>query len=132
MAPRLVEFDIDEAVEFILNDSISLSKRAIKLYELQLALITCQRPPPSKKGAGGRRGPLPRRGNHFTLWVKSGYLACARTYACMQLLEHLEFAKNGQPEVSEALTTRARGRKDRRKMGPFSSLARNQLLTRAL
>lgn len=55
MAISLVEFDVDDAVRFVLDERASLPIRAIRLYELQLAILRCQRPKLARAGPGKER-----------------------------------------------------------------------------
>ena len=100
----LVDFDVDIAVRLILNEAIAITLRALKLYELQLALIMCQRPTLVKRGSKTKRaGPTPRRRNKFVLWVPRPLFDWARACASARLLQHLEDRQDGVPEIEGRL-----------------------------
>jgi hypothetical protein len=98
-ASKLVEFDVSEAARFVLNEREPLPIRAIRLYELQLAIITCRRPKLVRAIHGRKRsGPPPGERDGFVLWVSGAYLARARAYASLRLLQHFEGPKNSENE----------------------------------
>jgi hypothetical protein len=91
MAAELVEFDVDAAARLILDSTVAATLRALKLYELQLALLSCQRPALGEKGPTGKReGPPRSRGDSFTLWAPKWFLPRVAAYACTRLLQYLE------------------------------------------
>jgi hypothetical protein len=96
MAPSLAPFNVDEAVRAILDANEALSIRALKLYELQLAILLCQRPVVRKKGAPSRNGTQTLRpGRGYVVWVDASIFRRGCAYAVTHLLEHIEKTDKG-------------------------------------
>jgi hypothetical protein len=99
LTTTLVYLDVDKTVANILNESQNLHLRALKLYELQLAIIRSEQPVARKKGGDEKlSGPNENRPNGFAIVIPKAFLARARAYACMKLLQNIE-DKHARVEV---------------------------------
>jgi len=75
-------FDIDAAVNEVLDATKTKYDRAIRLYELMVVIHLCKGSPPSSEANSGRGG--------FKVRVKTRDLRTARHFAVMRIMEHLQ------------------------------------------
>ena len=90
-----MRFDIQRAFNQLLDLDISLYRRAVTLFELQVAILACT----------GLAKKTSKRYSAFTINAPTNLLRSARTLATLQLLQHKAdlYDKDGQPDLFKSI-----------------------------